>query len=94
MQSSEGKDFNFDEDNFDGLDSLEDDLEDPWQPVVLGPNAKRGDYEKVCNQFLMLCGTLSARCSCYLGVEGCQFKGRVPKARNPEAEVDSGYSSL
>jgi len=53
-ESSEGEDFDFDDaSDFSGseVDVIE---EDKWQPVVLGPNAKRTDYEKASKSDLWI----------------------------------------
>jgi len=46
-ESSEGENFNFDRDDFNDSSSDEVQAEDTWQPVVLGPTAKRTEFEKV-----------------------------------------------
>jgi hypothetical protein len=53
-ESSEGEDFDFDDgDEFSGseVDVIK---EDNWQPIVLGQNAKRTDYEKASKSDLWI----------------------------------------
>jgi hypothetical protein len=71
--SSEGEGFDFEDDNFDTSSSDGVEMIDTWQSVVLGPEAKRSDFERVskCLSSVMHYLTMF---STHLGTEECQPK--------------------